>query len=71
MDCTDFSGADLVQLVRKAAILSVKSKRATGSGEYIVSMANYNEALDSIGPSVSPSLRKKYEAMREHYDTVR
>jgi ribosome biogenesis ATPase len=72
------SGADLSALVRQAAIWSLKeilmnnaSNGDEGSPSIKVKMEHFNQALDSLRPSVSDQDRRRYEHLRTVFDIVR
>ena len=73
--CDGYSGADLAALVREAGVIALK--RTLGAldqmGEdvagaegpkVLVDVRDFIKALEKIGPSVSVSQRRKYEALR-------
>lgn len=66
-------------LVRQAAILSLKKILLTKGpvevesrkGVITVGMENFEEALNSVRPSVSDQDRRRYEQLRTVFDIVR
>ena len=73
------SGADLSALVRQAAILSLKKillneepgEMEARKGVITVGRENFEDALNSVRPSVSDQDRKRYEQLRTVFDIVR
>ena len=73
------SGADLSALVRQAAILSLKkilltkgpAEEESRRADITVGMENFEEALNSVRPSVSDQDRRRYEQLRTVFDIVR
>jgi ribosome biogenesis ATPase len=73
------SGADLSALVRQAAILSLKktllvkgpAEEESRRVDITVGMENFEEALNSVRPSVSDQDRRRYEQLRTVFDIVR
>jgi ribosome biogenesis ATPase len=73
------SGADLSALVRQAAILSLKKILLNEEpGEMdarkcvnTVGPENFEDALNSVRPSVSDQDRRRYEQLRTVFDIVR
>ncbi|ODV84176.1 hypothetical protein CANARDRAFT_29334 [[Candida] arabinofermentans NRRL YB-2248] len=79
--CRNFSGADLSSLVREAAVISLKRKLFTGinfgdenikelsNGEddekIFVTSEDFDNALNSVKPSVSDRDRAKYERLNK------
>lgn len=73
--CDGYSGADLAALVREAGVIALK--RTLGAldqmgedvadeegSKVVVDVTDFIKALEKIGPSVSVSQRRKYEALR-------
>jgi ribosome biogenesis ATPase len=79
--CDGYSGADLAALVREAGVSSLRrvigrpddmdiSAGADVAGEessLTVTLADFVDALDKVGPSVSVAQRRKYEALRAKF----
>ncbi|KAJ3510689.1 hypothetical protein NLJ89_g4529 [Agrocybe chaxingu] len=73
--CDGYSGADLAALVREAGVVALK--RTLGaldemddeaeSPAVLVSLADFNNALDKVGPSVSAVQRRKYQNLRSKF----
>lgn len=73
-NCESYSGADLQAVVREACVLALKNvlkrhdeKNDDASdietSEFCVNMANFDDALSRVPPSVSAKDRKKYDAL--------
>ena len=72
--CDGFSGADLSALVREAGVSALRRAVYDSEGalrgeesdasEVFVTMEDMDVALKKVGPSVTPSQRKRYAAMR-------
>lgn len=73
----NYSGADLSALVRQAATFSLRKLLFTSKQEDLktakvkVGMDNFEEALNSVRPSVTEQRRKWYEHLRTQFDVVR
>lgn len=73
--CDGYSGADLVSLVREAAVTALRQNVCgldTGMAEdkhshIKISLSHFEAALDNLGPSVSFAQRRKYEALRSKF----
>jgi ribosome biogenesis ATPase len=73
--CDGYSGADLAALVREAGVIALKRTLGTleNREEQIdvptvdVSISDFEKAYDKVGPSVSATQRKKYEALRSKF----
>ena len=75
--CEGYSGADMAAVVREAGVIALK--RVLGSldemgGEdnqeqllVLVTGEDFALAVDKVGPSVSQSQRRKYEALRSRF----
>ena len=78
--CDGFSGADLAAFVREAGVLALRRSltfldqvegegedgRAMGDATEIkVGVEDFEKALETVGPSVTPSQRRKYEGLRK------
>ena len=76
--CDGFSGADLAALVREAGVVALK--RTLGaldcmdddaemckSPKVVVDLADFLQALDKVGPSVSVAQRRRYENLRSKF----
>ncbi|KAI5981903.1 P-loop containing nucleoside triphosphate hydrolase protein [Pisolithus albus] len=59
--CEGYSGADIAALVREAGVAALKRPRV------LVTMCDFIWAAGKVGPSVSPSQRRKYEALRSKF----
>ena len=58
-----FVGADLESLTREAAIIALRKDMKSKT----VKMADFEEALSKMRPSVSEETAKRYKKMEEHY----
>ena len=75
----NLSGADLSALVRQASILALKAILLEAGpigvdarGHAVtVGMENFQEALNSVRPSVSDQDRRRYEHLRTIFDVAR
>ena len=73
----NYSGADLSALVRQAATFSLRmllfnsKQEDLKSAKVKVRMENFEEALNSVRPSVTEHRRKWYEQLRTQFDVVR
>ena len=75
--CEGYSGADLAAIVREAGVMALKRTLGvldeTDSGgnvavpQMVVQVDDFIKALDKVGPSVSVSQRRKYEALRSNF----
>ncbi|KAJ7746554.1 P-loop containing nucleoside triphosphate hydrolase protein [Mycena metata] len=78
--CEGYSGADLASLVREAGVsalrrtlgrpdqMDVSAKAdAAGDDSLTVTLPDFVDALDKVGPSVSVAQRRKYEALRAKF----
>ena len=72
-----YSGADLSALVRQAATFSLRkllfgsNQKELKSAHVTVGMDNFEEALNSVRPSVTEQRRQWYEHLRTQFDVVR
>ena len=62
-----YVGADLESLVREAGIMALRKD----INVEIVSMANFNEALEKVKPSVTPEIEEAYKDLRKYFRTAR
>lgn len=79
--CEGYSGADLASLVREAGVSALRrtigrpdqmevGAGADASGQdtpLTILLADFVDALDKVGPSVSVAQRRKYEALRAKF----
>ncbi len=68
--CDGFSGADLANLVNRAALLRFEEAIAAGvkDGETVeVAAAHFEGALTVVGASVSGKQQRRYEFLRKKY----
>ncbi|KAJ7844371.1 P-loop containing nucleoside triphosphate hydrolase protein [Mycena olivaceomarginata] len=79
--CEGYSGADLAALVREAGVsalrrtigkpddmdVSAGADAAARDSEVTVTLPDFGDALDKVGPSVSAAQRRKYEALRAKF----
>ncbi|KAJ7123346.1 P-loop containing nucleoside triphosphate hydrolase protein [Mycena filopes] len=79
--CEGYSGADLASLVREAGVSALRrtlgrpdemdvSSAADAAGQdesLTVTLPDFVDALDKVGPSVSVAQRRKYEALRAKF----
>ncbi|KAJ7116302.1 P-loop containing nucleoside triphosphate hydrolase protein [Mycena epipterygia] len=79
--CEGYSGADLASLVREAGVSALRrilgrpddmevGPGADAAGQetsLIVTLPDFVDALDKVGPSVSVAQRRKYEALRAKF----
>ena len=78
-DRANNSGADLSGLIRQATLCSLSkvfqaresAQQPSESRHIVVSMADFDEAFDSVRPSVSDTDRKRYENLRTFFDIPR
>ena len=78
--CDGFSGADLSALVREAGVVALRrilgafnemgQMEVTDPVEVVVKQEDFEKARTKIGPSVSPSQRKRYQALRSKFSGV-
>ena len=76
--CDGFSGADIAALVREVGVLALRRSLAflchgQAMGDAIdvkVGVEDLEKALETVGPSVSPAQRRKYEALRKRLGAV-
>jgi ribosome biogenesis ATPase len=81
--CDGFSGADLAALVREAGVLALRRSlvflgAVEGDDEQVIGDAadvkviaeDFSKALETVGPSVTPGQRRKYEALRKKLGAV-
>jgi len=82
--CHGFSGADLAALVREVGVLALRRSFAflchvaveadgqvTGDAtEVKVGVEDLEKALETVGPSVTPAQRRKYEALKKKLGAV-
>ncbi len=62
-----FSGADLANLAKEAATLTMKRSLASGGVEKIT-QKEIDRVLQKISPSITPSMREEYERVRSKYE---
>lgn len=72
--CDSFSGADLAALVREAGVTALRRTLGTldamedqdveNSPKVFVGIDDFMNALEKVGPSVSPKQRRKYELLK-------
>ncbi|KAF7375085.1 hypothetical protein MSAN_00394900 [Mycena sanguinolenta] len=77
--CEGYSGADLASLVRESGVsalrrtigkpddMDVSAGADATDASVTVTLADFVDALDKIGPSVSVAQRRKYEALRAKF----
>ncbi|KAJ7352536.1 P-loop containing nucleoside triphosphate hydrolase protein [Mycena albidolilacea] len=79
--CEGYSGADLAALVREAGVsalrrtigkpddmdVSAGADAAARDSGVTVTLPDFGDALDKVGPSVSATQRRKYEALRAKF----
>ncbi|KAJ7650595.1 P-loop containing nucleoside triphosphate hydrolase protein [Roridomyces roridus] len=73
--CDGYSGADLASLVREAGVSALRrtigrpdEMQVGGDDENLtVTPADFIDALEKVGPSVSAAQRRKYEALRSKF----
>ncbi|KAJ7677330.1 P-loop containing nucleoside triphosphate hydrolase protein [Mycena rosella] len=77
--CEGYSGADLASLLREAGVSALRRalgrpdemEEGTGVGadgqEVTVTLPDFVDALEKVGPSVSVAQRRKYEALRAKF----
>ncbi|TRM70111.1 P-loop containing nucleoside triphosphate hydrolase protein [Schizophyllum amplum] len=81
--CDGYSGADLASVAREAGVVALKRslgrieemENAAGAGagagggdiQVWVTVADFDEAVEKVGPSVSAAQRRKYDAMRNRF----
>ena len=79
--CDGFSGADLSALAREAGVVALRrilgafnENDSTDAGgdmgstaDVVVTLEDFEKARAKIGPSVSPSQRRRYEALRSKF----
>lgn len=77
--CDNFSGADLAALVREVGVLALRrslpflvqaeeeeaGQAMSDTIEVKVGAEDFEKALETVGPSVTPGQRRKYEALRK------
>ena len=74
--CDGYSGADLAAVVREAGVVALK--RTLGVLEdteddgisvptVVVSLLDFEKALDKVSPSVSVAQRRRYESLRSKF----
>ncbi|KAF7312163.1 hypothetical protein MIND_00229000 [Mycena indigotica] len=69
--CDGYSGADLASLVREAGVCALRRSLGlsidSSQDSVTVGIVDFVEALDKVGPSVSTTQRRKYEALRSKF----
>ncbi|KIL61026.1 hypothetical protein M378DRAFT_187622 [Amanita muscaria Koide BX008] len=77
--CDGYSGADLASVVREAGVVALKrtlgaldKMESEGSPvppdtKVVITIRDFCNALDKVGPSVSVSQRRRYEALRNKF----
>ncbi|KAF8526235.1 P-loop containing nucleoside triphosphate hydrolase protein [Hysterangium stoloniferum] len=77
--CDGYSGADLAALVREAAVSALRDRIGDleagremaivqeDGADVRVGVAEFEAALDNLGPSVSRAQRRKYESLRSKF----
>ena len=79
--CDGFSGADLAALVREVGVLALRKSLAflgpvpdgqamSDATDVKVGIEDLEKALETVGPSVSPAQRRKYEGLRKKLGAV-
>lgn len=82
--CDGFSGADLAALVREVGVLALRRSLAflchvgveadeqamDDATEVKVGVEDFEKALETVGPSVAPAQRRKYEALKKKLGAV-
>jgi ribosome biogenesis ATPase len=82
--CDGFSGADLAALVREVGVLALRRSlaflcpdvveadgRAMGDATDVkVGVEDFERALETVGPSVTPAQRRKYEGLKKKLGAV-
>ncbi|KAF8621996.1 hypothetical protein AX15_007350 [Amanita polypyramis BW_CC] len=79
--CDGYSGADLAALIRESGVVALRrtlgaldkmENEDVGSDivpitKVVVTIQDFHQALDKVGPSVSVAQRKRYEALRNKF----
>lgn len=74
--CEGFSGADLAALIREAGVIALRTRLGVfdyqpdhGQEEepLLVTLENFQKALEKVWPSVSVAQRRKYETLRSKF----
>ena len=68
--CCGFSGADLADLVNRAARFRLEeiSSSSSSTMDAVVSLAHFQRALEVVGPSVTGAQKRRYDDMKRRFD---